>query len=215
MNEIISKTGKYDHVHIIGPGKSMSEILLSKLNKSSILIFINHSISIANQEVLSEFPKIAFSGDPCRAAEIVFDKKDKLKFCISVLTMTHLFRMSTSVFKSYDYIFSTSPKFSYKYGLVSKTTNQKSIRDISNYFYPCGYGSLPCAISFSQIFEPKFLHFWGIDFYDDDEYYSSKASGLKYYHGADLNYYGNLIKNEFKLIKQYYEKKGIKFSFNN
>ena len=216
VNEILFKTGKYDHVHIVGPGKSMSEILSSSLNKSSIIILINHSVSIAVEKSIEDFPKIAFTGDPCRAAEIIIDKKEKLKSCISILAMTDIFRVTKTVFNEYDYIFSSSPNFSIKYGLVSKTTDQKSIRKVSNFFYPCGYSSLPSSILLAQIFKPKYLHFWGIDFFDDKEnYYSSESSGSKYYHGADLNYYGNLIKNEFLLIKQFYEKKGIKFIFNN
>ena len=219
LGQILKKEiGIKKKIHILCPGGSLDLIKKASINKSDLIIFVNHTLKICDLDLLKDCSKIAFSGDPQRAKEIINIKNNKLRKCKSILFPNHLFHLDENIFKNYELIFNILPGFSSNLGIVS---NQfKNFRDIippAIVFRGYGYGSLSSAIILSLLFEPKELHFWGCDFYSSNtKLYSELAGGNKYsYNYDDFSPYEEKVKNDFNLIKKYSESKNIKFVNHN
>ena len=213
---LIKKLGKYKNVHIVCPGPSLNLIKDSKIEKDSLIIFVNHSIDICDNENLLPFRKILFTADVTRANELIKDKKEKFKRFISILFPSHLFHLNNNVFKNYNYIYDLKPKFSLDYGIIAKgLDNPNSLKKPIKHFESYGYGSLCSAITFAQIFDPKYIHFWGCNLYQSNqENYSNLTNAKNYYYGANLPFYSNILLKDISELEKSFQEKGVEFIFN-
>ena len=214
--DILKEFQTFEDVHILCPGPSLDLIKKKNIDKSSLLIFVNHAIDLCNIISLEGISKVSFSADPVRAKEIIKGKKEKLNSCKSFLMPGHIFHLNKNIFKNYDYIFNIRPKFSKSFGIVSKSIeNKKSIKAPKRFFRSYGYGSLNCAVIFSLLFKPQKIHFWGCDFFSSKgKLYSDLSGGDKYAYKVDFSYYEKKMKKEFNTLSDSLRSKGIEIIFN-
>lgn len=198
---------KSSDIHIICPGPSIEKILDHELNNDDIYIFVNHAVSYTSKKNFNNVKKIFFTSDPSRASEIVNEKYDSFKKCLSILTPGHLFHMNHKIFKNFDYIYQPNITIDSKYGLVGKSIESNKIEAPDRIFTGYGFGSLISAVTFSLLFKPNNINFWGCDFGPvDGKFYGTENTNV-----TEKTPY-NLIKNTIDTIDK--KLPNINFNFN-
>ena len=145
----------------------------------------------------------------------LFAKKTKAKYCLTTQNLAEDLPISTEkiIVKNVLVELAKISKKIYPYADIDYP--DYSLKKPIKHFESYGYGSLCSAITFAQIFDPKYIHFWGCNLYQSNqENYSNLTNAKNYYYGANLPFYSNILLKDISELEKSFQEKGVEFIFN-